>query len=67
MKQDTYYLFLHFSSQQKTVIISFLKEEVELVMQTTAYEKGSQYGQEGHRKQFETLTPMSWLLNLYNL
>lgn len=47
--------------------VNLLKEQVELMMQTTAYEKGSRYRQEGHRKQFETWNPILWLLNLYYL
>lgn len=68
MKQETYYLLLLlFSSQHKSGRVNLLKEQVELMMQTTAYEKGSRYRQEGHRKQFETWNPILWLLNLYYL
>lgn len=41
-----------------------LKEQVELMMKTTVYKKGSQCRREGHRKQFETWNSILWFLNL---
>jgi len=64
MERDTYYLLLLLVSSQHKAGIAAWKEQVELMMQTIAYEKGSRCRKEGHKKQFKTWNTILWFLNL---